>query len=157
MVPLKAGQQVVGRQHGCELRVPVASVSRQHCAITLDNGSVKVRDLGSSNGTFVNGEKIESEREMAPGDLVSLGAVLFVIRIDGAPAEVDGSEVLARAKQLTEVTSSSSNAAPTDATTLSSKGGLLDDLGSLSSDGSSMGDFEFDLDLDDDDDDQPEL
>jgi pSer/pThr/pTyr-binding forkhead associated (FHA) protein len=50
---------VLGRSRGCTLRLPGdATVSRQHCLIEVENGVVHVQDLGSLNGTLVNGEKI---------------------------------------------------------------------------------------------------
>jgi pSer/pThr/pTyr-binding forkhead associated (FHA) protein len=50
---------VLGRSRTCTLRLPGdATVSRQHCLIELDEGGVWVQDLGSLNGTLVNGEKI---------------------------------------------------------------------------------------------------
>jgi pSer/pThr/pTyr-binding forkhead associated (FHA) protein len=58
-------QAILGRSHGCSLRLAGdATVSRQHCLIELDDGGVWVQDLGSLNGTLVNGEKI-GQRESA--------------------------------------------------------------------------------------------
>jgi len=62
------GHCVLGRSSGCTLRLPGnASVSRQHCMIELENDNAWVQDLGSLNGTLVNGQKI-GQREQRPSD-----------------------------------------------------------------------------------------
>jgi pSer/pThr/pTyr-binding forkhead associated (FHA) protein len=53
------------------------TVSRQHAEIERSGEEVSVRDLGSSNGTFVNGAKLDSERVLCPGDTVQFGAVRY--------------------------------------------------------------------------------
>ncbi|HAA51024.1 MAG TPA: hypothetical protein DCE43_15010, partial [Planctomycetaceae bacterium] len=49
---------IVGRGRDCQLRIPVADVSRQHCKFSLKDGGVYLQDLGSSNGTQVAGKSI---------------------------------------------------------------------------------------------------
>ena len=58
---------VMGRSRSCQLRLPGdATVSRQHCLIEMEGGGVWVQDLGSLNGTFINGEKIgQRDRDRA--------------------------------------------------------------------------------------------
>lgn len=80
---------VIGRANECRLRVPVDSVSRQHCELSEnDDEELSIRDLDSSNGTFVNRERIKT-RELLPGDLISIGPVVFVVQIDGHPKDID--------------------------------------------------------------------
>lgn len=80
---------VIGRSSECKLRVPVDSVSRQHCELAEnDDEELVIRDLKSSNGTYVNRERVK-ERELIPGDLLSVGPVVFVVKIDGHPRDVD--------------------------------------------------------------------
>jgi pSer/pThr/pTyr-binding forkhead associated (FHA) protein len=79
----------IGRSDDCKLRIPVAAVSRHHCELVEDDDELVVRDLKSSNGTFVNKEKVKS-RELLPGDLLSVGPAVLVVRIDGHPKVVDG-------------------------------------------------------------------
>jgi eukaryotic-like serine/threonine-protein kinase len=63
---------ILGRSRSCNLRLPTdATVSRQHCIIELDDGGVWVQDLGSLNGTHVNGEKI-GQREVHQADDATL-------------------------------------------------------------------------------------
>ncbi|NUQ50905.1 MAG: FHA domain-containing protein, partial [Phycisphaerae bacterium] len=76
---------VVGRATECTLRVPARDVSRRHCEIEVAGGRVLVRDLGSSNGTFLNGKRI-TEAQLNPGDRLTIGPVTFVVQIDGKPA-----------------------------------------------------------------------
>jgi pSer/pThr/pTyr-binding forkhead associated (FHA) protein len=49
---------ILGRARVCQLRVPGAAVSRFHCLLDIDPPTIHIRDLGSRNGTFVNGELI---------------------------------------------------------------------------------------------------
>lgn len=86
--PLREGSLVVGRKNSCELRIPLSSVSRQHCEITLEGETVKLRDLGSSNGTYHNSIRVQ-EAELAAGDEVVVGPVVFTLVIDGVPSEIN--------------------------------------------------------------------
>jgi predicted component of type VI protein secretion system len=80
---------IIGRGTDCKLRVPVDSVSRHHCELAEnDDEELVVRDLKSSNGTYVNRDRIK-EQELVPGDLISIGPVVFVVKIDGHPRDVD--------------------------------------------------------------------
>lgn len=81
----------IGRDAACRMRIPVPSVSRKHCELKIDDGEVVIADLGSSNGTFVNGKRVK-QTELAPGDLLSVGPVVFVIRIDGHPRQIDAKD-----------------------------------------------------------------
>lgn len=85
--PLKKQRLVVGRTNHCDLRVPLPSVSRQHCEIWVEDDQVHVRDLGSSNGTFHNKERVQ-RGILKPGDEIMIGPVVFQVIIDGEPAEV---------------------------------------------------------------------
>ena len=68
---------VIGRDEGCDLSLNGKGLSRTHCKIINNGLLVTIDDLGSSNGTFVDGVKIDSEQELCPGDKVSLGEDLF--------------------------------------------------------------------------------
>lgn len=86
--PLTKPLTVLGRKHTCELRIPIPSVSREHCQVELRGDSVVLRDLGSSNGTVVNDKPVK-ERQLEPGDVITIGPVHFVVTIDGEPAEIE--------------------------------------------------------------------
>ena len=85
---LPSSVTVIGRRQDCDLCVPMMVVSRRHCELNMDQGQLRVRDLGSRNGTFLNGERIE-EALVNPGDIVQIGPVSFVAQIDGVPAEIE--------------------------------------------------------------------
>lgn len=76
----------IGRREDCDFRIPLGDISRKHCRLINDGEVLKVQDLGSSNGTFVNGQRIQ-EHELTAGDTINLGTVSFVVQIDGVPAE----------------------------------------------------------------------
>ena len=78
---------IVGRRHDCDFRISLDSVSRRHCQFSLNNESVKVRDLGSRNGTYLNEKRID-EAKLQPGDYVRIGPVIFGLQIDGEPEEI---------------------------------------------------------------------
>lgn len=84
---LRDGATVVGRKNSCDLRIPLTSVSRQHCEFRIEDGAVLLRDLGSSNGTFHNGARVQ-EAELAPGDEVVVGPVNFRLTVDGMPEDL---------------------------------------------------------------------
>src|SRR6476620_9559730 len=76
---------VIGRREDCDLRIPLGEVSRKHCRILRDGDSLKLEDLGSSNGTFLNGSRVQ-EALLSPGDTIQVGPVVFVLQIDGQPS-----------------------------------------------------------------------
>jgi FHA domain len=79
------GELILGReQSSADLVIPDPGVSRRHARILQQNGGVIVEDLGSSNGTYVNGERISGPVELAAGDEVQLGNT--VLGIEGATA-----------------------------------------------------------------------
>jgi pSer/pThr/pTyr-binding forkhead associated (FHA) protein len=84
---LPSSVTIVGRRQDCDLCVPLTVVSRRHCALNMDGGELSIRDLGSSNGTFVNGERVD-EADLVPGDKVSIGPLDFIAQIDGVPVEI---------------------------------------------------------------------
>jgi pSer/pThr/pTyr-binding forkhead associated (FHA) protein len=148
-VPLSKDRTVIGRQDGCQLRIPIAGVSRTHCEITVSSGSIVVKDLGSSNGTFVNQEKI-TQQPLAAGDLLSVGGQVFLVQVNGEPEEIDAeflfedglpeqdSQVATRPGPAPQAPASKPSPAPVGKS-------LMDD--------SSLADFDFE----DDDEEQPPL
>jgi len=78
--PLPGTVTVIGRRQECDLYIPLTVVSRRHCQLHQDNDKLVLRDLGSRNGTFVNGERIE-ETELKNGDEVKIGPVAFAVQI----------------------------------------------------------------------------
>jgi len=85
--PVVNSSVVIGRGENCDLRVPLSSVSRKHCELNISGGTIKVRDLSSSNGTYVNNKRI-TEQDIHAGDRIVVGPVVFTVQVDGEPAEV---------------------------------------------------------------------
>ena len=85
--PLNKKRSVLGRINTCDLRIPLPSVSRQHCELVVEGETLKVRDMGSSNGTHHNGNRVQ-EATLSPGDEIVVGPVTFKVVIDGAPTDV---------------------------------------------------------------------
>ena len=84
---LAAGRPLVlGRALACDLPVLDPTISRRHAELALADGRVEVRDLGSSNGTFVNGARVDGG-SLAPGDTVTFGKVSFELRERAATAD----------------------------------------------------------------------
>lgn len=90
--PLSQSTTMLGRRQDCDLRIPTRDVSRRHCELVVRKNSLMVRDLGSSNGTFVNGKRI-AEHELEPGDRLRVGPVTFVVQINGKPVDIKPEEV----------------------------------------------------------------
>jgi hypothetical protein len=79
---LTTGRNVIGRGTEADIRLPDTGVSRKHVDVVLDGGTAFVEDLGSTNGTLVNGRKI-SRQALADGDVIRIGHSVLVYRQDG--------------------------------------------------------------------------
>ncbi len=78
---------VIGRRHDCDLCVPLRVVSRKHCQLSQNNETVKIRDLDSKVGTFLNGKRI-SDATVQAGDYITIGPLTFLLQINGEPKEI---------------------------------------------------------------------
>ncbi len=94
--PLKEAKTVLGRRQDCHLRIPMKDISRQHCALLLSSDKVVAKDLGSANGTFVNGKRI-AELELKAGDRLRVGPLTFIVQVNGKPAEIKPEETRPKA------------------------------------------------------------
>ena len=74
------GPVTIGRASDCNLVLDDGLVSRRHAQLSLDGGRVLVEDLGSSNGVFVNGDRITGPRELAVSDELTIGKQLMLVR-----------------------------------------------------------------------------
>ena len=77
---------VIGRREDCDLRIPVGDVSRKHCRILTADNVATIEDLGSSNGTYVNGQRVQ-QSELNAGDTIGVGPVQFIVQLNGVPDE----------------------------------------------------------------------
>src|SRR5262245_26515593 len=75
-------ETLIGRSPECNLRIASGQVSRGHCLIKVDETTVLVRDLGSVNGTRLNGQTIDSEVDVPvpPGSTLVVGPLKFVVQ-----------------------------------------------------------------------------
>ena len=76
----------LGRHDDCVIRIKSAQVSRRHCEFFEVGGQLMLRDLGSSNGTYVNGKRVTGEQSLKHGDELTVGAVTLRVAKLGQPA-----------------------------------------------------------------------
>jgi pSer/pThr/pTyr-binding forkhead associated (FHA) protein len=89
-IPIPKSEFLIGRGPDCELRLAVPDVSRHHCLIRLANDEVTIEDLGSANGTLLNGQRVRSATPLRSGDLLQIGETRFVVDLgDLAWADLD--------------------------------------------------------------------
>ena len=84
-----SGTTLVGRSQECGLQIASASVSRKHCEIRLNGESLSVIDLGSSNGTYIDAERLTAgeERPLPDGCRLNVGGIRFVVHYETAVSD----------------------------------------------------------------------
>jgi hypothetical protein len=80
--PLSVGSTVIGRGDQANLRLPDVGISRRHARVDFDGRQVVLTDLGSTNGTQVNGQKVAAVA-LSPGDMIQIGTTTLTFRVDG--------------------------------------------------------------------------
>jgi pSer/pThr/pTyr-binding forkhead associated (FHA) protein len=86
LIAVTGPEFLIGRDPHCQLRPASPAVSKQHCGVFARDGKLFIRDYGSTNGTFVNGEQVAGEREIANNDHLKVGPLEFTIRIEATAA-----------------------------------------------------------------------
>ncbi|HKD36886.1 MAG TPA: EAL domain-containing protein, partial [Pirellulales bacterium] len=76
-VPIHSSPFIVGRRASCSLHLPCRSVSSAHAEFVDQGGTALIRDLGSTNGTYVNGKRVVGEIEVVSGDLIQFATLAF--------------------------------------------------------------------------------
>jgi len=103
---LKLDKTTIGRVEDNTFQIAEPSVSSHHCEVLLRGNDVVVRDLDSTNGTYVNGERV-SESVIKPGQILRLGQVEMRLETDAPPApakkHIDQTLVMQRGVSLTEL------------------------------------------------------
>jgi pSer/pThr/pTyr-binding forkhead associated (FHA) protein len=84
--PILSSETVIGRREDSDVCIPLMVVSKRHCQLSIEQNKLNVRDLGSRNGTFINGRQIE-ESALNPGDQIQIGPVSFAVQINGVPTK----------------------------------------------------------------------
>jgi predicted component of type VI protein secretion system len=79
------GDYYFGRGEECQVRPNSPMVSRQHCLLRVGDGGVWLRDLGSRNGTLVNGRLLDRERQLKSGDQIQIGPLVFELHLEAQP------------------------------------------------------------------------
>lgn len=79
-IALADGENILGRDQDARVFVDDVSVSRHHARILIDSGGARLEDLGSKNGTYVGGRRIEQAAALSDGESIRLGSVAFIFR-----------------------------------------------------------------------------
>ena len=86
---LVVGETSIGRHPECGIVVDAGAVSRYHAKICANHDDFVVEDLGSSDGTFVNGDRIEKPHRLFDGDVLRIGQTELLVEIQGAEFQGD--------------------------------------------------------------------
>ena len=101
LLPIDGGDPVeiikdlilIGRGEDCELRLDHKSVSKRHCVLVKTDGLVLLRDLGSTNGTRVNGQRVR-RGTLLPNDVLSVANFRFILQFGDGPPGASATESL---------------------------------------------------------------
>jgi DNA-binding winged helix-turn-helix (wHTH) protein len=86
ILPLTDGEHLAGRDDDCALTIDASTVSRRHARITVVSGVATIEDLGSTNGTHVQGRRITAPTRLEPGDELALGSEAVQVKRRGPAA-----------------------------------------------------------------------
>ncbi|HEX4149145.1 MAG TPA: FHA domain-containing protein, partial [Pirellulales bacterium] len=81
-LPVAGSRFVIGRGEGCQLRAKSPIIAERHCELELAPGLVRLHDLGSSEGTFVNDQRVSGSRDLKIGDQLRVGPLTFELCLD---------------------------------------------------------------------------
>lgn len=110
-IKIPAPKCVIGRGDDCHLKPQSDAISRRHCEIVISDTEVIVRDLGSRNGTLVNGQRIAEDTVLLNGDVLKVGPLEFEMVIEHTAAKLKRPQVkdIKEAAARTVTSASSSN------------------------------------------------
>lgn len=97
-------ETVIGRAPECQLRIASTEVSRRHCRIQIKDRTICIRDLGSANGTFLNGQQIPPSLnvQIVDGDTLRIGPIQFLVQCAGSGAEIPAPPVAGTPEDLSD-------------------------------------------------------
>ena len=119
LVGSSAGQKIkiagpkfyIGRSEDCQMRPRSDLISRHHCALIVEGDYVAIRDFGSKNGTFLNGERVTSEQELKQGDHLKVGPLEFEVCIK--PSGIGGAK-RPKVRSIKEAAARTADSQPAD-------------------------------------------
>ena len=92
--PIPRGKFILGRETDCHLVLDNNSVSRHHCVLLLDDYTLRIRDLASKNGTFVNRDQTRlGERILIHGDTVRVGDMVIRVELESASGSLEAASL----------------------------------------------------------------
>ena len=89
VIQMQHAKFLIGREHDCLLRPDSPTVSRHHCVLLQDGYTLRVRDLGSKNGTYVNGLRVAGEIILKQDDMISVGEITMQVEFLSAAASLE--------------------------------------------------------------------
>lgn len=100
-VELSHDVTIVGRKDDCDLHIDHKSISKQHCVLVKTDGLVFIRDLGSTNGTRVNGQRVR-RAALVPNDEIAFAARKYRLIVGAAPSEPNAETQAMNAEEMAE-------------------------------------------------------
>jgi pSer/pThr/pTyr-binding forkhead associated (FHA) protein len=89
MIPIQKSPFLIGRNDECQIRAANPYVSHRHCELLTEDDKIAVRDCKSTNGTFINSQRVEGQVELHEGDYLKVGSMVFLVcQEDLKPIEV---------------------------------------------------------------------
>ena len=86
LLEIKLPQFLIGRDPQCNLRPASPMISKRHCAVIVRDGKAFIRDFGSTNGTYLNDQRVEGEAELKNDDQLTVGPIHFAVRLEASAA-----------------------------------------------------------------------
>lgn len=94
--PLEKSELFLGRDLTSDLVINDAEVSRRHLRLVMDGATYRIEDLGSTNGTFIHGQRLSSPALLKPGEVITLGEKI-ILRFEVTSTDPDATVVVQRA------------------------------------------------------------
>lgn len=92
-IPVPSLPFLIGRASNCQLRPTSPMISKLHCGLALENRKPVLNDFKSTNGTFLNDNKVQDKVEVRDGDVLKIGPLVFMVRVLSLPAVDDPTPV----------------------------------------------------------------
>ena len=96
VISIKRNSLLIGRSEDCDVRPLSEEVSRRHCAVHVGPSDVWLEDLGSRNGTFLNGLKITEKTKVVEGDVIRVGTLELKVSCSDPAAKAGTAEDVSR-------------------------------------------------------------